>query len=655
MILQTLVVADWKDDVGFIRLQNTVGGDLPTSLTDGFTQVEAPDGSSNYMPNTGLAIFSGKTFTNKTNTSSAVSSHANSVATNYYSTSSLLPGTAATAVDVYEANHWIGSGFLRTATLDEPATELRATQNHSWIGSTGTPATDAEINQRLDFAIHRDGFVCVVGMNNGSGAAIPGLLAQSYNTISVGLTNGNHSHGTTTNDGIGRIKPEIVAPHDNFTSYATPMVASAAGLLYEKLSASPHSQSGADLPRSIKAILLTSARKDSVANWDNTTTRPLDDVYGAGELNIYNAFMVMNAGEKASGSTQHGGLGWSTETVNANSSKTYFFTIPSGSEPTPFCVGLTWHRIVTDSIIGANWGSLLTTLTDLNLKLHNASGTTIGSEITNSSSTVDNVEMIYQSALPAGDYAIVIENTSLSDNTDFAVAWHSRPTVTIATSASEALEVDGTNGEYTFTRNGDTTYPLIIPITPSGDAVADTHYTALPANITIPASQTSATLSVDPISDNIAQGDRTVTVTASDDFALVSSDSADVTIKDKPADVWKFSVFTTAELADSDISGDAADPDVDGIPNLMEYALNLNPKSSNPTPAEPQETSGYLSLSVSKNPDATDLTWSAEASSDFATWDTATILTNDQNSFEARDTVLKSESDRRLMRIRVSR
>ncbi|MFN9027782.1 MAG: S8 family serine peptidase [Akkermansiaceae bacterium] len=278
VISSATILADWRDDVGFTRLQSTVGGDLPTTVGDGFTQVEAQDTASNYMPNTLQAIFQGKTFVNKTNTSPTTSNHANNVATFFYSTSSLLPGTSATTVDVYSADHWLNAGFLKTGTTNEPAIESRAIQNHSWIATSGDTVVFEEVNQRLDYAIDRDGFVSVVGENNGSSTALPLLLGQGYHTIAVGRTDGLHSYSTTTIDGIGRIKPDLVAP-GSATSYSTPMVSSAAGILYQKLQASPYSLTGADLPRTIKAMLMASARKDTVSGWNNTTPRPLDEIY----------------------------------------------------------------------------------------------------------------------------------------------------------------------------------------------------------------------------------------------------------------------------------------------------------------------------------------------------------------------------------------
>ena len=47
-----------------------------------------------------------------------------------------------------------------------------------------------------------------------------------------------------------------------------------------------------------------------------------------------------------------------------------------------------------------------------------------------------------------------------------------------------------------------------------------------------------------------------------------------------PYSNWSTSFFTPAELADLNISGPNADPDHDGIVNLLEYAFNLRPKVS---------------------------------------------------------------------------
>ena len=71
-------------------------------------------------------------------------------------------------------------------------------------------------------------------------AANSPLLGSSFNAIAVGLSNGNAAHGsyplattpTTPYASGSRTRPDLVAPA-SATSYATPMVASAAALLVE--------------------------------------------------------------------------------------------------------------------------------------------------------------------------------------------------------------------------------------------------------------------------------------------------------------------------------------------------------------------------------------------------------------------------------------
>ena len=84
-----------------------------------------------------------------------------------------------------------------------------------------------------------------------------------------------------------------------------------------------------------------------------------------------------------------------------------------------------------------------------------------------------------------------------------------------------------------------------------------------------------------------------------------------------PYAIWKLSKFSTAELADPTISGDSADPDQDGITNLMEYTLALNPLSpdANGLPTTSQQ-GGYLTMTYRLNKQATDVLVVVEASAD---------------------------------------
>ena len=97
---------------------------------------------------------------------------------------------------------------------------------------------------------------------------------------------------------------------------------------------------------------------------------------------------------------------------------------------------------------------------------------------------------------------------------------------------------------------------------------------------------------------------------------------------------WLNYWLTPAEAADPALSNPLADIDGDGLPNLLEYALNLNPKKpqSNGVPVF-TVADGALVLTYTKIIDATDLAYAIDESSNLMTWTTAAptneILTND--------------------------
>ena len=651
-----VAVGDWLEEIGHTRLVE-LGIVLPTTSGTGLSQIEAFENDVNYIPNTSNIQFDGKSFTLKSG-ASGVSNHADKVARNFYGSSSLLPG--ATAADLYSASNWLDGGFLRRGTSNLPLNETRAVQNHSWIATSLADADATEVNHRLDYAIHNNGFIAVVGMNNGNSTTLPNLLGQAYHVISVGRDDGAHSAGFTTLDGAGRIKPDIVAPSaspDSATSWTTPMVAGSTGVLRARLTASPYSLSGANIPRVVKALLLASATKDTLPTWSNTTERPLDLRYGAGELNLHHAWLAMLPGQAAASSaTRYGPRRWAAESVSANFSKTWFFSIPAGASTTPFCAALTWHRVVTSGSFANRPRTWSSTLANLDLRLHSANGLTIGSQIATSASTADNVELIHQPALPPGDYALVVQNLS-GTNTDIALAWHSLPGVTIQAVDPLAREIDGKQGIIIITRSGDTNAPLKVPLSIGGSAIPGVHYQPLPASAIIPAGQSSITLALTPIADSLAQGERTVTAAVAADFSLVRdpAQNAALIIEDKPFDAWRFVNFTSSELADPSISGEMADADHDDLANLLEYALGRDPLSPDASPVAAATIENRLGLRVDKNPDANDIIWSAEVSGELQTWLAAEIIENTSTLFEARDIVDPVDHDRRFIRLRIMR
>ena len=80
------------------------------------------------------------------------------------------------------------------------------------------------------------------------------------------------------------------------------------------------------------------------------------------------------------------------------------------------------------------------------------------------------------------------------------------------------------------------------------------------------------------------------------------------------------------------------DPDFDGLANLMEYALGTSPKEHGPSHVnfDEVETGGerYLRLQITKNPLATDVTITVQATSDLsnpASWDSAGLIVEEDS------------------------
>lgn len=438
--------AGYKDDIGLTALQAELGANTPTGAGIRVSQVEAPAGT-NYSPNPSDPEFVGKNITLKSGASTG-SGHATVVGFGFYGlTIGMAP--AITQIDAYEVNAWLQTGFLHLLnSTAAPAIESRRIQNHSWIGSSGTTATDLDILYRLDYAIQRDGFVACVGLNNMNTNPVPELLGHSYNAISVGVPSGQHSSGGTTIDTPGRIKPEIVVPSDYYaTSYSCGVASGAAALLLQTADASPALVNARTNSEVIKAILLAGATKSQFPSWTRTLTQPLDLVYGAGQLNIQNSYHLLKAGEfAASSSVTVSNRGWDFATTSASTAR-YFFDVPAGYALTNFSTILTWNRTVTDSNPGVTF-AMQVSVADLNLRLYRATNFTLGVELDSSVSTIQNVEHIFTNLGP-GRY--VLEVSSATTGTDYALAWGGTLQAQITTTANQPAwgSVSPTTGNYT--------------------------------------------------------------------------------------------------------------------------------------------------------------------------------------------------------------
>jgi hypothetical protein len=123
-----------------------------------------------------------------------------------------------------------------------------------------------------------------------------------------------------------------------------------------------------------------------------------------------------------------------------------------------------------------------------------------------------------------------------------------------------------------------------------------------------------------------------------------------------PIQRWRLYWFGTT--SDSGTAADSAVAANDQMPNLLKYALGLNPLVVATNPVAGDIATGYLRLTSPKNPDATDVIFSAEITHSLASsWSTNGVVI-DQNTptfFEARELVPVSGGTNSFMRLKVIR
>ena len=237
------------------------------------------------------------------------------------------------------------------------------------------------------------------------------------------------------------------------------------------------------------------------------------------------------------------------------------------------------------------------------------------------------------------------------------------PVVTVNTPAPDATEYGPVAGQFSIARTGSTADPLTVAVTAGGTAPGS-RFAPITLPVTIPAGLAAQTVSITPIPDAIAQGAQTVTLgsTANVAYRLGALTSGAVTITDAPAGAppiaaWHLANFG-AEANNETIRGDNADPDSDGWANLLEYALDLDPHSFSLSGLPAHDASGsFLTLSVARNPAATDVSFSVQVSGDLLGWNSndTTILQDTPTLLEVRDNFPISGTPQRFIRLQVTR
>lgn len=444
---------EWHNLVGYSKLKATLGSALPTGGGGTVSEVEGTDPTTkSYFVDGSSPQFNGANDPTGTpvelidgsgGAMRGLSPHAtNTVGARFFGDlDSMAPG--ANRAVIYDAGHWM-VGVIKYGSNTPPEPQNYRVQNHSWVYTMAsgfpTPLPSVEhpdnvkILERYDYLIdtanNGDGMIAAVALNN-SQNPMPYLLSHSYNAVSVGRSDGMHSVGLTlppddmapdSSYGPGRSKPDVVAPLGS-TSAATAAVSSAATLLYS-------SAKGLGVKSEvIKATLLAGATKQEFPSWSRTPTQPLDDVYGAGELNIYNSYLLQSGGIQPGRTTQPtapvalNGWDYKDNRTSPTMGDVYYnINVPSGSRLSELSVALTWNLVVTDTDPSATSFATSRSLKNLDLRFYNSTGQFLGTLLDQSISTVDNVEHLYMESLGAGMYTLRVSGSA---GVDYGLAWRS--------------------------------------------------------------------------------------------------------------------------------------------------------------------------------------------------------------------------------------
>jgi uncharacterized repeat protein (TIGR01451 family) len=124
-----------------------------------------------------------------------------------------------------------------------------------------------------------------------------------------------------------------------------------------------------------------------------------------------------------------------------------------------------------------------------------------------------------------------------------------------------------------------------------------------------------------------------------------------------PIQSWRLQYFGTTN--NSAAAADTANPTSDGMANLLKYALGLNPLVPAVNPVVVDVSTGFLRLTLSKNPNATDVTFYVEVTDDLtaSSWTTTgtTVDVNTSTLLQVHDNTPVTSAANRFIRLHVSR
>jgi uncharacterized repeat protein (TIGR01451 family) len=167
------------------------------------------------------------------------------------------------------------------------------------------------------------------------------------------------------------------------------------------------------------------------------------------------------------------------------------------------------------------------------------------------------------------------------------------------------------------------------------------------------------TITVSVATNAAASLANTAVVSGGGDVNAANNTASDSTtiIALTPIQSWRLQYFGTTN--NTAAAADTANPTGDGMANLLKYALGLDPLVTSANPVVVDISTGFLRLTLPKNPSATDVTFSVEVTDDLtaSSWTTngTTVDVNTATLLQVHDNTPVSSASSRFIRLHVSR
>ena len=193
-------------------------------------------------------------------------------------------------------------------------------------------------------------------------------------------------------------------------------------------------------------------------------------------------------------------------------------------------------------------------------------------------------------------------------------------------SASYSVQENGANATITVNRLGGTNGAAQVSYATvaGGSASAGVDYSAVSGALTWTNGESDAkTFTVPILTTPVVESNVTVNLALSNPTNSASAigvqSTAKLTIIEPAINAWKLYYFG-ANANNTAIAGDSADPENDGIPNLLAYAYAFDPLVVNTNPFAYKITGTRFQLDFPRNTSATDISYNVQSSWNLNTW-----------------------------------